>query len=69
MKKLKKLALEGSFTPLQKTEEGLLRGGFGEVDTEPLSIQPRGMNVNCSIGNNKPSCNNQNCSCTCRPAY
>lgn len=63
MKKIETLKLRGKLTPLTKDQENQLKGGFGDIDTTP--IKPFGTNTNCTSANDKRSCDNYNCACTC----
>lgn len=58
------LKLEGSIAPLTTIEEGLLKGGFGNVsgDGNIMRSNPNCVNGNCPGGSNG-GCNNVDCSC------
>lgn len=68
MLKLKKLVLSDKVSELTKNEENQLRGGFilFSGDYDDYYDEP-GMNVNCSMPNDKKHCDNNNCSCSCKP--
>lgn len=60
MKKLKRKSaiaeLEKGFTPLEKTKEGLLLGGFSEISAYGSD--------NCQCNGNNCQCNGNNCQCS-----
>lgn len=70
MKEKKLIQLEGEMTPISRTEENQLKGGFGGVETMALADDgiknKRGCeNYNCpDVDKNKRECANTNCGCT-----
>lgn len=69
MKKLKKLILKEKITPLTKTAQGELKGGFEEIQTNSFEREDL-RNANCNPGNGSKKCDNGNCgNCTACKHY
>lgn len=66
MENEKKLQINVSVTPLSKSEETLITGGFQEVTTN-RDARMGGSNVNCFPPNSAKRCDNGNCGgCVCK---
>jgi len=65
MIKTKKLSdvVATNFTALEETQEGLLRGGFGEILTGMNTVATVGNNCQCNDGKDNCSCPDKGCSC------